>query len=205
MPWPQTNKNARADHKILAGSLEICRANVCKHMIGKTPVSFDEVRSAYAAAIARIASGYEADLSRQQDLQQEIHLAIWRGLPGFREECSLKTWIYRVANNVAATFVAKEMRQRRAQLVSLDDEHAIPVHPGHESEVDHKLRVEMLHAFLHTLKLPDRQIALLYLEGHSATEIGEITGLKPAAVSMRIYRLKTVLSNLTTQEGTDHG
>lgn len=174
-------------------------------MTARNSTSYEHVREHFAGAIARIANCYEADQSRRQDLQQEIHLAIWRGLPGFREECSLKTWVYRVANNVAATFVAKEMRQRRGQLVSLDDECVIPTHPGHESEVDHKLRVETLHAFLLTLKLPDRQIALLYLEGHSAAEIGEITGLKPAAVSMRIYRLKTVLSNLTTQEGTDHG
>ncbi|WP_341711833.1 sigma-70 family RNA polymerase sigma factor [Erythrobacter sp.] len=169
-----------------------------------TSLRYDNIRTEFGAAIARIASAYEADRSRQQDLQQEIHLAIWRGLPGFREECSLKTWVYRVANNVAATFVAKEMRQRRGQLVSLDDECVIPTHPGHESEVDHKLRVEMLHTFLHTLKLPDRQIALLYLEGHSASDIGEITGLKPAAVAMRIHRLKTVLSKSNTQKGTDH-
>src|ERR1700692_3403728 len=34
-----------------------------------------------------------------EDVLQETLLAAWRGLPGFEERSSLRTWLYRIATN----------------------------------------------------------------------------------------------------------
>ena len=52
-------------------------------------------------ALRRLAASYERDPSRQQDLVQEIWLAVWQALPRFRGECSERTFVFRIAHNRA--------------------------------------------------------------------------------------------------------
>src|SRR3982751_491416 len=82
---------------------------------------FNQVAAEFAGPLARLARAHEADRALQQDLLQEIHLALWRSLAAFNNRCSLRTWVYRVAHNVAATHVMRAKRRRSSQLVSLDD------------------------------------------------------------------------------------
>src|SRR5918995_2228357 len=51
------------------------------------------------------------------DLAQEVFLKIHRGLPYFRGDARLSTWIYRIVQNVCF-----QVRPRRAPDVSLDDD-----------------------------------------------------------------------------------
>jgi RNA polymerase sigma-70 factor (ECF subfamily) len=43
------------------------------------------------------------------------------------------------------------------------------------------------------LKPLDRQIIVSYLEDMDASSIGEITGLSPANVSMKVHRIKNIV------------
>jgi RNA polymerase sigma-70 factor (ECF subfamily) len=51
-----------------------------------------------------------------------------------------------------------------------------------------------LSALIRRLKPLDRQVIVSYLEEVDATSIGEITGLSPANVAMRIHRIKNILA-----------
>ena len=44
---------------------------------------FERIAAEYAAPLVRLARAHEADASLQQDLLQEVHLALWRSLPSF--------------------------------------------------------------------------------------------------------------------------
>ena len=61
---------------------------------------FDAVHEAYRSRIvrylARLVGEHEAE-----DLAQEVFVRVARGLPAFRGDSRLSTWIYRVARNVA--------------------------------------------------------------------------------------------------------
>ena len=82
---------------------------------------YDEAVEAFGAAIERLAGSYELDAHKRQDLLQNIHLNLWRSLDRFDGLCSLRTWVYRVAHNVAATHAMAERRRRSRPLVGLDD------------------------------------------------------------------------------------
>src|SRR3954471_12583597 len=82
---------------------------------------FERIATEYAAPMARLARAHEANPSLQQDLLQDIHVALWRSLPTFGGRCALRTWVYRVAHNVAATHVLRQRRHAAKKLVSLDD------------------------------------------------------------------------------------
>jgi RNA polymerase sigma-70 factor, ECF subfamily len=56
-----------------------------------------------------------ADPSSADDLAQEVFLRVHKGLPAFRGESSLSTWLFRITRNVCA-----EVRDQRQFLQSLD-------------------------------------------------------------------------------------
>ena len=149
---------------------------------------------ANGAALARLACAYEADVDRRRDLLQEIHIAIWRSLASFDKRCSLRTWVYRVAHNVAATHVLKR-RRARGRMVDLE---TLETEPGYIDGVAVAIARDSLSRLLdliRRLKPLDRQILVLHLEGESAASIAEVSGLSPQNVATKIHRIKRVLRN----------
>jgi RNA polymerase sigma-70 factor (ECF subfamily) len=80
---------------------------------------YQEAAAAYGAALDRLAHAYEPDADRRRDLLQEIHVALWKSFSAFDSRCSLRTWVYRVAHNVAISEVARR-RARTPVLVGLE-------------------------------------------------------------------------------------
>ena len=164
---------------------------------------YQEAAAAYGAALTRLARSYELDGNRREDLLQEIHLALWTSFAGFDGGCSLRTWVYRVAHNVAASHVIRDRRHRSRQLVSLDELESVPDALDPERAVTQKILLERLMALVQQLKPIDRQVMLLYLEGESGASIGEITGLSAGNVATKIHRIKKILGR-RMREGTTH-
>jgi RNA polymerase sigma-70 factor (ECF subfamily) len=54
-------------------------------------------------------------------------------------------------------------------------------------------------ALIQGLKPADRQVVLLYLEDLDAAAIGEITGLSPGAIAVKIHRAKALLARRFNQ------
>ena len=82
---------------------------------------FEKVAAEFAVPLTRLALAHEIDTHLQQDLLQEIHIALWRSLAAFGGRCSLRTWVYRVARNVAAIHVVRNRRRQAHRLTTLDD------------------------------------------------------------------------------------
>jgi RNA polymerase sigma-70 factor (ECF subfamily) len=155
---------------------------------------YAEAAAQWGGALQRIARAYEADAERRRDLLQDMHVTLWKSFASFDGRCSLRTWVYRVATNVAATHVGREMRSR-VTLVTLDALANLPAEDGVETR-ETEAALERLTALIHRLKAPDRQVMTLYLEGLSAEAIGEVTALSPGAIATRISRLKPLLSRM---------
>jgi RNA polymerase sigma-70 factor (ECF subfamily) len=151
---------------------------------------FDQIAREHGAMIKRIVMGYEARPSAAQDLVQDIYFAIWRALPSFRGEASVRTFVARIATNRAVTHVARAVRSPAA--VELD-EHLPAPEEGPEGQaiaLDRKLK---LAAAVRSLPLAYRQVAMLTLEGLGNTEIAEVLGVTANAVAIRLTRAKEML------------
>lgn len=144
----------------------------------------------HAAGIARLCRAMEREPERRRELEQEVLLALWRALPAFRGDCSERTWVLRVAHNVAATHVAKGSRDRVARAVALEDVEL----PASDGPNDRAILVERVHALLERLKPVDRQVLLLWLEGLAAREIAEVTGISATNVTTKVHRAKAILA-----------
>lgn len=154
---------------------------------------YAQAASEFSRPLARLAAAYERNPSRQQDLQQELHFALWRSLAGFRNQCSLRTWVFRVAHNTAADWIRKEQRDRRLDGANLEDLDALPdatdiVDTVHESRVWSRIRT-----LLDQLKPLDRDVLLLHLEGLKAAEISEVVGISAGYVAQKVHRAQKFL------------
>lgn len=148
----------------------------------------------FGPALERLARAYEADADLRRDLGQEIHVALWKSFAGFDGRCSVRTWVYRVAHNVAVTHILAR-RRRRAEFTTLDALAEAVALDDPETETGRRRDLDRLTGLIQALAPTDRQVALLYLEDLDAAAIGEITGLSAGAVAVRIHRLKAVLAS----------
>jgi RNA polymerase sigma-70 factor (ECF subfamily) len=155
---------------------------------------YDKVAAEFAAPLLRLARAHEADAALQQDLLQEIHLALWRSFEAFDNRCSLRTWVYRVAHNVAATHVLRAKRRKSNQLVGLDDLDIAAEDTDVDAAIDAARALACVTRLIQRLKPLDRELIILHLEGLPADEIAEIAGLSPANVATKIHRIKQLLA-----------
>ena len=176
-------------------------------MAASVPTQDDLYREAtmrFGAALERLARAYEPDTDSSCDLLQDINVALWRSFSGFNGLCSLRTWVYRVAHNVATSHLTRRRRMGGRTLVSLEDVEHLPDLDEGEQAAERQDALRRLLTLIRQLKIPDRQVMLAYLEGMDAAEIGEITGLSAGSVATRIHRAKHVLAR-RFEDGRHHG
>jgi RNA polymerase sigma factor (sigma-70 family) len=152
--------------------------------------SFERIVADYGPLISRIAMTYEADPNLREDLVQQILLAVWQALPSYRGDSSLKTFIARIAQNRAISYVAREVRRPPTAEVSdtLEDDE-----PNPEETAIYSSEREALIAATHRLPLPQRQVISMVLEGFEYSEIAEMLEIAPNALALRLSRAKAAL------------
>jgi RNA polymerase sigma-70 factor (ECF subfamily) len=154
---------------------------------------YREAAQKFGSSLERLARAYEADPDRRRDLSQDIHFQLWRSFERYDARCSVRTWVYRVAHHVAASHVLRE-RRMLSSLVTLEDLERMPDQEQGQPAADLRLNLERLSVLIRRLKPLDRQVIISYLEDMDAASIGEITGLSPGNVAMRVHRIKNILA-----------
>ena len=73
----------------------------------------------YLDMVYRLAHARTGSRQDAEDISQEVFLKAWRGINGFRGECSFATWLRRIAKNAACDFLRKEQKRKDAMLAEL--------------------------------------------------------------------------------------
>ncbi len=128
---------------------------------------------------------------RPEDIAQEVFLRVHRGLPSFRGEAKLSTWIFRIVSNVA--FEARGREHHRD--VSLDDDATRVPRPAIRDRAfsDIELRDRLDKALA---RLPERYRVLVhgyYVEGVKYEDLAAALGLPIGTVKTHLYRAKRLL------------
>lgn len=162
---------------------------------------FSGAMAAFGPAIGRLVRGYEFDIGRQAELSQEIQVALWRSFAVFDGRCSMRTWVYRIAHNVAVAHVAKSRRSKSIRWIGLDEIAELPQDGDAEVAIGEAMALDRLRDIIRRLRPPDAQIMLLWLEGEEAAAISEIAGITPGAVATKIHRIKAAMARQFHQGG----
>lgn len=142
----------------------------------------------FGGSLSRLASSYEWNEPARQDLLQEILLAIWIALPRFRHECSLRTFVFRIAHNRALSHV-----WRRKKVVSEQADEVVDRKPSPESTVIQHAEHSRLLDAIRLLPIPLRQVLTLALEDLSYSEISSVLGISENNVGVRMNRARKLL------------
>jgi RNA polymerase sigma-70 factor (ECF subfamily) len=155
--------------------------------------AFETLVDCYKNLVFGVISQVVLDRSRVDDLAQEVFLKIHRGLPSFRGDAKLSTWIYRIVRNVCC-----EARSRDPQARSLDERDADDRALYQPAVVDRaftdlELRDELEKAIA---QLPDRWRLLIsahYFGDRRYEELAEIFEMPIGTVKTHLRRAKQKL------------
>ncbi len=174
-------------------------------------VAAGDVGGAASAAIETLGPaifGYLRVLHGDDDDAADVFQAwaedLWRGMAGFRGECALRAWAYRVAWHASARFRREGWRQRR---VRLQTSMASRLAQSVARSAPLGRRDERLEVLGKDLAPEDRTLLLLRLDAEmSWDEIAEVLAadggsVSPPALRKRFQRLKQRLGELARAKG----
>lgn len=143
----------------------------------------------HGRGISRMAGSYTRTAADREDLEQDIALALWRALPTFRGESSLKTFAYKVARYCCF----RHIRQRKNIGDAADPQAVADPDACIESAVlraDQRARIEEA---LTALPGNLESVLSMHLTGHSYAQIAETLGISERNVSVRLSRARAQL------------
>ncbi len=85
---------------------------------------FAELLERHRGIVFKVAATYCRTRADREDVAQEIVTQLWRAFPKFDATRTFSTWMYRIALNVAISFVrTNSVRERH--IVAIDERHDI--------------------------------------------------------------------------------
>jgi RNA polymerase sigma-70 factor (ECF subfamily) len=141
-----------------------------------------------------------------EDVAQEVFIAVFKTVDGFREEAKLSTWIYRVAVNHCKNRIKYLARRHQRDQTELDDTNdpggdgegavsgptSAPRRP--DRQVEGAQIDKLMQEAIAELEEDHRVLVVLRdLEDLSMEEICEITGLPDGTVKSRLHRARLAL------------
>jgi RNA polymerase sigma-70 factor, ECF subfamily len=131
-----------------------------------------------------------------KDLTQEVFYKIWKGLDNFRNESSLKTWIFRITQNHLKNYLKSKKIKKILSLEFLFEE------KNRDFESKDYYLSERIESLLS--RLPEdyrRVLVLFYIDGFNIKEISEILGTKEGTIKSKLHRAREKLKSLIMRFG----
>lgn len=184
LTWPQDE----------AGMMEELRSG--------SEAAFDWLVTYYHAPVYGVISGILRDPNDAADVTQEVFLKAFRGIRGFRQGSSLKTWLYRIAVRESLNYRRWFWRHLRFQTsideeqdgttIELEDSGCSPFEELAAREIQHVVQ----HALGEVAPVFRAAVILRDLEGLSYEEVAEVLDVSVGTVKSRILRGRRMLREI---------
>jgi RNA polymerase sigma-70 factor, ECF subfamily len=131
---------------------------------------------------------------------------VWKGLPSFRGQASLRTWTFRLAYHAALNAKAEAWR-RRGRRLATSDASALADEVRTKTVVRDERRRQALEALREELSMEERSLLALRVDQElswvetAAVLAREGERVEPAALMKRFERLKDRLAKLARERG----
>jgi RNA polymerase sigma factor (sigma-70 family) len=171
--------------------LAVTQGEVMKHSRRKElEAQYEDLLREFGPGLFRLVASYEYHVHIREDLLQDIRLALWTALPGFRGECSLRTFVYRIAHNRGLSHA----NGRRKQVSEADepDEIIDPKSDPESTAIENAMQARLARA-IRSLPLAYRQVITMTLESLPHAEIALVLGISENNVAVRLNRARILL------------
>ena len=156
-------------------------------------------------AACRVLSSAGRSTDSADEIAEDAFVKAWRSIRFFRGDCSLSTWLYRIAVNTAKDSLRADARHQTVSLTSSDDddgEHEwdVPVTSGDTVPEDALERRETVIAVRRAIEsLPEdmrRVIVMRDLNDMPYADIADILGIELGTVKSRLSRGRAALKKI---------
>ena len=154
-----------------------------------TEQEFTRLIGEHKSTIYTVCYMFSKDNEEVNDLFQEILINLWRDFGQFEKRSDIRTWFYRVALNTCISIDRKKKRRGKTIPLSMN----IDLYEDNDADTR---QVKQLYQRINRLAPFDRAIVLLWLEGISYDEIGDIVGISAKNVSVKLVRIREELKNM---------
>ena len=171
--------------------------HVYSFLMDRDTQDFRTIYSSYHPRIFRYLTRLVGQ-SEAEDLTQEVFLRVNRGLPDFKGDAKLSTWIYRIATNVATDRIRSRSSQesRSGKAIPLDErliQEGVDLMGYKKPSVEKQaMREEMsscVQDYINSLPESYRvPVTLSEIGGLTNKEISEVLGLTMETVKIRLHR-----------------
>ncbi|HLZ63413.1 MAG TPA: sigma-70 family RNA polymerase sigma factor [Ktedonosporobacter sp.] len=169
----------RSDEQTLAEMVELARSG--------DSLAFDALFSSYNASICTFLARMVGNEEEGRDLAQETFLKVWRTLPSIRDTTRFRSWLYRIATNVALDYQRARYWQRffKRGLLSRPLDSSV-----HQRGLEERLvEAELVQEALAQLSPTNRSCLLLKIDaGFSLQEIATMLHISAKNVSVSLCR-----------------
>jgi RNA polymerase sigma-70 factor (ECF subfamily) len=155
----------------------------------------DSIVALYEPRVFRFLLSTLRDRDAAETLTQETFLRAWSARSSFRSDCSVSTWLLRIALNLARDHTRTERFRfwKRAAATAVDVSDVASSVPARERSQESNLlaREQVAHIWETVAKLSVRQrsiFLLRFVEEMEIPEIAEVTGLPVGTVKSHLYR-----------------
>lgn len=169
--------------------------------------AFEELMIRYQARLLKFLTHAVGDRDLAEDLVQDVFLRVYRARKTYRPGAKFSTWIFKIANNAAASAVKSSARRREVKLQS-DSSGPMGANPleamvlassgqipaRHFDKMETR---EIVHMALETLDRRQRMAVLLSkFEDMGYAEIAEIMEISVQAVKSLLFRARGNLRDI---------
>jgi len=128
------------------------------------------------------------------DVVQNTLIKAWKGLPKFKEEAQLYTWLYRIATNESITFLNKKKKRFFIPIVDVEHELSQSLESDEQYSGD-EIQLTLQKAIL---TLPEKQrlvFNMRYYDEMKYDEIAEVLGTSVGALKASYHHAVKKIEN----------
>lgn len=140
-----------------------------------------------------------------EEVAQDVFVKAYEKLPDFRGTAKFSTWLYRIAYNSAVSFTRKKKIEFLSSEEQLIENHAEEEIPRGVMGLTADEQKELIRKALALLPKTDSLILMLYyFHEKGLDEIGEIIGMSPGNIKVKLFRIrKRLLKEMNDLLGKD--
>ncbi|MEG1407662.1 MAG: RNA polymerase sigma factor [Ruthenibacterium sp.] len=158
--------------------------------------ALEELYLKYRTDVYRYLLSLTHDVTRAEDLLSDTFLKALQSLSGFREQSSVKTWLFGIARNLWL----QSMRKNHAD-ASYDEEFTLYFEDSVAAHLQSKELLCRIKEILAEKDARTQKIVHLRMDGRSFAEIGILCGISEGSARVIDFRTKQTLKQTLEKEG----
>ena len=156
--------------------------------------AFESIYKEYSGFVYNVAYRVVNNIDEAQEITQEVFLTVYRKLKSFKFKSSLKTWVYRIAVNMAIDYARKKSREQDHTVLYVDNNKLNKTIDPVGENIEREQQEKTISTLLDALS-PDQRVCIVLrsIEDLSYQEIAESLNININTVRSRLKRAREKL------------